>query len=105
MTLVLLTLFGRAGPARRAGHFHLLAQMKVTKAKGLNRIRLDHLHKGRGRCESVVVIDRALYADKMDRSCWALFSGDFLLSQQKKVTRPPGRTPGASFRASRGVAA
>ena len=25
-----------AGPARQAGNFHLLAQMKVTKAKGLN---------------------------------------------------------------------
>src|SRR6185295_480342 len=24
----------------------------------------------------------------------ALFFGDFLLGQQKKVTRPPGRTPG-----------
>jgi len=28
----------------------------------------------------------------------ALFFGDFLLSQQKKVTRPPGRTPGNSAR-------
>jgi len=26
----------------------------------------------------------------------ALFFGDFLLGQQKKVTRPPGRNPGAS---------
>jgi hypothetical protein len=24
----------------------------------------------------------------------AVFFGDFLLSQQKKVTRPPGRNPG-----------
>jgi hypothetical protein len=27
----------------------------------------------------------------------ALFFGDFLLGQQKKVTRPPGRNPGASL--------
>jgi hypothetical protein len=27
----------------------------------------------------------------------ALFFGDFLLGQQKKVTRPPGRIPGAAF--------
>jgi hypothetical protein len=27
----------------------------------------------------------------------ALFFGDFLLSQQKKVTRPPGRNPGADI--------
>jgi len=26
----------------------------------------------------------------------ALFFGDFLLGQQKKVTRPPGRIPGAA---------
>src|SRR6185369_5662868 len=28
----------------------------------------------------------------------ALFFGDFLLGQQKKVTRPPGRTPGNGLR-------
>jgi hypothetical protein len=72
--------------------------MKVTKVKGLNRIWLDHLHRGLGRCESVISNSRAFYADKMDRSCWALFFGDFLLSQQKKVTRPPGRIPGAALR-------
>ena len=33
--LVWLSLRGRAGPGRRPGNFHLLAQMKVTKAKGL----------------------------------------------------------------------
>jgi hypothetical protein len=32
---VLLSLRGRAGPGRRPGNFHLWAQMKVTKAKGL----------------------------------------------------------------------
>ena len=30
-----MSLRGRAGPGRRPGNFHLLAQMKVTKAKGL----------------------------------------------------------------------
>jgi hypothetical protein len=28
-----------------------------------------------------------------------LFFGDFLLARQKKVTRPPGRNPGADSRA------
>jgi len=28
---------------------------------------------------------------------WRLFFGDFLLAPQKKVTRPPGRTPGTSL--------
>ena len=32
---VQMPLRGRAGPGRRPGNFHLLAQMKVTKAKGL----------------------------------------------------------------------
>ncbi|WP_421881128.1 hypothetical protein [Methylibium sp.] len=79
----------------RASHFHLLAQMKVTQAKGQKHIWPEHLPTGPGRCESVIVKDRAVYADKMDGSRWALFFGDFLLSQQKKVTRPPGRIPGA----------
>jgi len=30
----------------------------------------------------------------------ALFFGDFLLCQQKKVTRPPGRDPAAAQRAT-----
>ena len=30
-----------------------------------------------------------------------LFFGDFLLAQQKKVTRPPGRTPGTVHRAAK----
>jgi hypothetical protein len=30
-----------------------------------------------------------------------LFFGDFLLAQQKKVTRPPGRIPGTVHRVER----
>ena len=45
--LVCLSLRGRAGPGRRPGNFHLLAQMKVTKAKGLN----THLVNALGRKE------------------------------------------------------
>src|SRR5688500_16105318 len=33
-------------PPRRAGNFHLLAQMKVTKAKGLNT-KTKHVHRCR----------------------------------------------------------
>jgi hypothetical protein len=95
---------GCAGnPPRRAGNFLLLAQKKVTKEEGLNRIRLDHLDKGLGRWASVVVIDRALYADKTDGCGWALSFGSFSLSQQRKGTRPPGRIPGAAQRAGTGV--
>ena len=37
------------------------------------------------------------------RSCAVqrLFFGDFLLARQKKVTRPPGRTPGTVHRVQR----
>ncbi|HSV71792.1 MAG TPA: hypothetical protein VLI72_16920 [Methylibium sp.] len=35
----------------------------------------------------------------------ALFFGDFLLSQQKKVTRPPGRIPGAAYQGQAALSA
>jgi hypothetical protein len=39
------------------------------------------------------VNSRIFYADVWQDRIEALFFGDFLLGQQKKVTRPPGRNP------------
>jgi len=43
-----------------------------------------------------VVIGRLLLDQALRPNEQALFFGDFLLSQQKKVTRPPGRNPGSN---------
>jgi hypothetical protein len=42
---------------------------------------------------SQTVNSRVFYADVWQDRIEALFFGDFLLGQQKKVTRPPGRDP------------
>jgi hypothetical protein len=84
----------------KASHFHLLAQMKVTKAKGLTRFDL-----------CICLEDRAVGHEVLGSSAEvsmqmcgpnrveALFFGDFFLGQQKKVTRPPGGTGAVARRA------
>src|SRR5688500_8179119 len=146
-------------PPRRAGNFHLSAQMKVTKAKGLNT-KTMHVHRCRrhigpagGRdpvCHmgpaarmldrptdhtgplrealgvrywssvfgplrtETTQLDRFDVPRQITAARWtdvpmatvnmlgfgiqALFFGDFLLGQQKKVTRPPGRDPACTAR-------
>ncbi|HWH75150.1 MAG TPA: hypothetical protein VNV16_12910 [Methylibium sp.] len=105
MTLLLLTSKSRAGiPPRRAGHFHLLAQMKVTKAKGLIRFGSIICHEG-----SVDHDRGSSQAESSKQMNWpnavrALSFGSFSLGQQRKGTRLPGRNPGAASRVPTGVA-
>ena len=159
-------------PAWRPGNFHLLAQMKVTKAKGLNTdlggmlgcklkrslghrrtsdcfladpssrcdfigrksalatrqwpdglfcrsARYEVFVRERSRFEAQEIQRREAASQSTRKRCellsetkpgvlsrqtfaqigiQALFFGDFLLSQQKKVTRPPGRDPAPHMR-------
>jgi hypothetical protein len=50
------------------------------------------------------VFARELHASARWCAVQRLFFGDFLLARQKKVTRPPGRTPGTVHRVERLVA-
>jgi hypothetical protein len=110
-----------AGLGRRPTYFHLLAQMKVGKAKGLNTIWLLHVAGGprtplrqplcpwatdtppRDARKAPFIRGPRARASNLARA-WvvatstgqivfeALFFGYFLLGQQKKVTRPPAET-------------
>ncbi len=100
-------------PARRAGNFHLLVQMKVTKANDLNT-HLCRPHRmsvglrmpgacvarpgraccrvGAPRCIQVACTGwRPRRTDQI--GVQPLCFGDFHLGPQMKVTRPPGRDP------------
>src|SRR5205085_7538204 len=54
------------------------------------------LRRGAGSMTSVAASGELFAAKKFGQMKKALFFGDFLLSQQKKVTRPPGRDPAAA---------
>eukprot|EP01041_Mallomonas_annulata_P026285 gene26285-47555_t len=124
----------RRVPPRQAGNFHLRAQMKVTKAKGLNtspfgllasasRLLQQLWPENTLRTTASVSSLRFKHAvstrlDPVGSSVWllvpeplpfafsrsvvtkwagvqGLFFGYFFLAPQKKVTRLPGRNPGA----------
>jgi hypothetical protein len=109
------------------GNFHLLAQMKVTKAKGLNTIRAGCFGKSirstqvasiRGdkrptRRAGAIAFrhDRAGLANSicasiaehfsrrhLFKSCWTFCFGYFPLGQQRKVTGHAGPGPGGLSR-------
>ena len=111
----------RSRPA--GGHFHLRAQMKVTKAKGLNTDLTD-LHGNNPRA-TVVQLNRSLATDgprlrtdaphprksvmRAEPTCFVvcchvnepnriepLCFGYFHLGPQMKVARPPAETGGLS---------
>jgi hypothetical protein len=127
-----LVCFVRARRSRPAGgNFHLLAQMKVTKAKGLEHDLagsdgsrpeaavhprrliappercLDLFLNSFNRCTEVpvavliqqppLVSGQGQQTDRIQ----ALFFASFLLGQQKKGSRPPGRTLGGLSRQGR----
>jgi hypothetical protein len=78
-----------------ASHFHLLAQMKVTKAKGQNTlIRLVCQKGSADDCQGPSMAERFGQKNSRDR-VEALCFGDFHLGQQMKVTRLPGGTGAA----------
>jgi hypothetical protein len=97
---VFLPLQGRAGPARQAGNFLLLAQKKVTKEKSPTAFvhlvctegSVDHDHRRSTTEPFTQVIE--------PNAVRALSFGAFSLGQQKKVTRLPGGTGAASRRAA-----
>ena len=67
----------RRVPARQPGHFHLLAQMKVTKAKGLNTMSLADVARDPrrlmgegGPCEAWTVAVTAKEPEMSCRSKW-----------------------------------
>jgi hypothetical protein len=112
--LVVIATARRSRPA--GGNFHLLAQMKVTKAKGLEH---DLAAAGGSRPEAAVATpcwpsppsacwttlrfdesrsstaELSIQRQQPDR-IQALFFGSFLLGQQKKGSRRPGETGGLS---------
>jgi hypothetical protein len=51
---------------------------------------------------TVVCFRAPLVATRRSYAVQGLFFGDFLLAPQKKVTRPPGRTPGTALGGKQG---